>query len=926
MKPLKLTISAFGPYADKTEIDLTRLGDSGLYLITGDTGAGKTTIFDAICFALYGQTSGGNREAVMMRSKYAKLATETFVELEFMYKGLTYTVRRNPEYERPKARGEGTTRESAGASLDFSDSRPPVSGVKDVTAEIECIIGLDFSQFSQVAMIAQGDFLKLLLATTNERQKIFREIFNTQPFMAFQDKLNGASNRLSRDYRDIKNIIDKDVERIKCSEDSPCFSILNNIRDNGFASVFDVINVIDEIVKVDEDAAKEFRSQLDEVDKNLEKLNEDIGSQANIDKLTAEKDRLTKWLLDNEPALSRLEESLLTIKDKQAEIEKINTEIINAEKEVEDLNKLNNLQAIINDQSITLGAYEDEASKNGRELSEIKEEVVKSETEITKLQGAETAKEELNGKVIGLNNSMDVLKEIIEYINEFRSISKNEKAAKDEFINLNAEFDKIKVNYENQYQLFLNEQAGILGSELVDGLACPVCGSTEHPNIARVSEGALTRTELMNLKEKVEAERGLVELKSKKAGEIASQKETLKNVVISKLKVVNCSIEQGSPSEIREMLMADLKELTDKLNAIKEEINSKDRDIKYRKSLEQKLLEIKAKSKKIEERNEELMKFTSELNGEIKAEKAKVLEMSKGLNNNSLEGAKKHVTSLKESKERISSWIERSQKSYDDGKKLVTDNQASLDTIKKQLDGVISRDITILEEQRQTLLLNKRNTSEVFNETEARRQLNDKYREAIKINGNKISKIEDEMKSLESLANTMNGQISGKEKIMLETYIQMTYFDRVINQANPRLLKMTDGQYEMRRKTNGAGRQAQTGLELEVIDHYNGSNRSVKTLSGGESFMASLALALGMSDVIERSAGGIQIESLFVDEGFGSLDDESLNQAINVLGGLTVGNRMVGIISHVSELKERIDKKIIITKTISDGSKIAIES
>ncbi|MEG2298264.1 MAG: SMC family ATPase, partial [Anaerovoracaceae bacterium] len=251
-------------YADKTEIDLTKLGESGLYLITGDTGAGKTTIFDAICFALYGQTSGGNREANMMRSKYANLATETFVELEFMYKGVQYNVRRNPEYERPKARGEGMTKESARATLEFRDSRPPISGVKDVTSAIEDIIGLDFSQFSQVAMIAQGDFLKLLLATTNERQKIFREIFNTQPFMIFQERLNGASNRLTKEYRDIKNIIDKDVERIRCTEDSSCFSILKNIRENGFASVVDIINVIDEVVKTDEDKVKEYREQLNE--------------------------------------------------------------------------------------------------------------------------------------------------------------------------------------------------------------------------------------------------------------------------------------------------------------------------------------------------------------------------------------------------------------------------------------------------------------------------------------------------------------------------------------------------------------------------------------------------------------------------------------------------------------------------------------
>ncbi|MEG2298263.1 MAG: SMC family ATPase, partial [Anaerovoracaceae bacterium] len=646
----------------------------------------------------------------------------------------------------------------------------------------------------------------------------------------------------------------------------------------------------------------------------------------NLDKLNLEKNRISKWLLDNKPQLAKLEERLLTISQKKSEVEKINTDIVLGENEVTELTKLNNLKTKINSQSKDLKKYEEEANSNSKSLDDINHEITKSEEEIAKLQGAEIAKEELNGKVIGLNNSRDIVREIIDYLSKFLSISQQEIGAKEEFLKCNKEFEIIKDTYEKQYQMFLNEQAGILGSELTPGNPCPVCGSIDHPNIAQISEGALARSELMELKNKVEAERQIVESKSKRVGELTTQKETLKKVAVSKLKTVNYSIEQGTPSEIKDMLMKDLEDLKDKVNVINQEINNKDMEINHRKSLEQNVEIIRTRAKNLELSNDKLGKLISELKGEIKSEKAKAEDMAKGLKNTNLEEAQKQVRDLKESKSKLNSWISSMEKAYEEGKKLVTDNQAALDTIEKQLEGVTLLDMTSLENKRQDLLGYKKTISEGFNDTDARRQLNDKYREAIKNNGNKISKIEEEMKSLDSLAGTMNGQLAGKEKIMLETYIQMTYFDRVINQANPRLLKMTDGQYEMRRKKDGAGRQTQTGLELEVIDHYNGSNRSIKTLSGGESFMASLALALGMSDVIERSAGGIQIESLFVDEGFGSLDDDSLNEAINVLGSLTVGNRMVGIISHVSELKERIDKKIIITKTISDGSKIAIES
>ena len=229
MRPIRLVMSAFGPYAGRTELELSKLGTSGLYLITGDTGAGKTTIFDAIAFALYGEASGTAREAGMLRSQYADITTPTEVELTFEYKGRQYVLRRNPEYTRPRTRGDGLTTEKAGAELHYPDGRVETR-LKDVNRAIVEIMGVDRNQFAQIVMIAQGDFLKLLIAPTEERKKIFQKIFRTERFQLLQDKLKAESNALKNEHEKVSSGLRQYMEGIVCAADSPFADAVKNAR------------------------------------------------------------------------------------------------------------------------------------------------------------------------------------------------------------------------------------------------------------------------------------------------------------------------------------------------------------------------------------------------------------------------------------------------------------------------------------------------------------------------------------------------------------------------------------------------------------------------------------------------------------------------------------------------------------------------
>lgn len=1398
MKPEKLVISAFGPYARETVIDFTRLGESGLYLITGDTGAGKTTIFDAIAYALYGEASGAVREAGMFQSKYARTGTPTFVELTFLCHGRRCRVRRNPEYIRPKERGQGTTTQAAGAELEFFDGRRPVTKQSEVTRAVEELLGLTYGQFTQVAMIAQGSFQKILLSDTTERGTLFRQLFHTELYQELQARLKEEKNACDSEYKEIKRSIGQSMGGASCQGDPDLELKLEELKkvrfegqvENGLELLRELTERGEERLRgLDEEsrelekkiteqagylerlrqnesrkkeleekeeerrkfltelknaeaaseAAKQAGPETDELDKKIQKCREKAGQyrelenkrqglglvenkkseaeliknglfarweelQKELAQKTEERNRLASAGEERERLLARAErlekkrdelagllEAMRAAQKDEAENKEAAAGLERKREETERalLEVRGRAEALGNPEAKraeVLGQYgeqkqrkdsleqkSDEWRASGRALEEQerlclklergqgeqKDEKLRLEASLeaakgleikerdslhevsrwedaerqekaleAQLQEAERAvrraeenqkkaearrneakeeQEELSGRQreihaaelrlsaweqerLRLGNRLSDVRKLLGELGRLEALMAGQKEKKERYLKAAETYKRLQEDYLSLEQSFYDAQAGILAKKLVEGEKCPVCGAKHHPCPAPMPESAPSREELAGKKAMAEEARarmiqsseqarqgedGISEKKEEilsagrelfegagenepeaykgQAGEEALSLQSRLEAGAKEAQAVSGCVEQRAEveerlSEAEKRLQREqagwqksAEELASARTALEEvckrrrqfhESFEEGTDIsrrlfeartallaireqmeRYRKAeesldrlgeslaeLEGKIEESRKKadvergrrdalerqlwselSKECEGESdlagalgleferllgllEKLARQEEQLSAQMK-EKSALTEQAAGLEQQKerlqrekedclrrLEsakeravGARKQIESgLNEAKgllagelpaiyagEALKETALSAVKALSEGLKEVRlslrENEEKQET-KRRLDGLLLELEQSLEKCRvgmeeQKLILarletegnglaarikelqeglgtatEKENEAEllaaekkrkaIFAElerTEAalqkclqrdaglreaieslRRQTEenlDEPREAAELRMLEWKRQKEEVQDrrakqyaacdnnrriyenvqsrraemvlterryswLKALSDTASGGLAQKHKIELETYVQMAYFDRILRKANVRLMTMTGGQYELVRKREQDTKAGKVGLDLNVIDHYNGTERSVKTLSGGETFMASLSLALGLSDEIQASAGGIQLDSMFIDEGFGSLDEEALNQAMKALNGLADGRRLVGIISHVSELKERIDKKILVTKERSGdslGSRIELQ-
>lgn len=1442
MKPLKLTMSAFGPYAGKTEIDFGRLGGQGLFLITGDTGAGKTTIFDAITFALYGEASGEVRESGMFRSKYADEKTRTYVELTFSYQGKVYKVTRNPEYQRPKDRGTGFTLQKAEATLEFPDVRQPVSRAREVTKAVTELIGLDCRQFSRIVMIAQGDFQKLLISGTETRGEIFRQIFHTALYQELQNRIRDAVKEIGKEYDDIRKSISQYMDDVVC-EDDPALAFelgeLKKIRFEGKlqrgmelleglleqdrhrleeldARQKDLDGRIRKEDRLLEKIAQEQRLlqerqekreqlaqsllQLEEAERALKEAQlcqeecavlagqirtgeEKLKKHAQLEKqqevlqqlsLTLEKEEKEKSYREEmkagrqqeiqekqeqleglknaglekerfcsrkeklEDCLRELEEQQETLclisrqqGEKEAFLKKEQTKeaglteaVGQLESRIGQLQRIDALDASLKGQqeqlaerfhSLERGKADWETAAGsfaaeeavGQRLAEREEALVKKGEALLQesgfLQNAGEKENEMRRQAEALKEKMRSLTGLAERCRQAADLAENaekdrDRAAKQEgavrrklerlqaeweqienadadmirleqeqkqlqekkdgFQNLTEEIgrlqeirkdaeekkkdyraacekrNRLREEYRSLEQTFLDAQAGILAGHLQDDVPCPVCGSIHHPSPAHVlqevpeknaldekrsemiqaetqAEGLSVRAgrlqeqigeeieriwqaavplgigrkeetaeiggqlymrtqeeiaslaereaqlnrahqaaeQVLRRREKLETDLGeererledcskmlqekeralagaeslLLERKEQlydasvketdpdakakrtvengekdrkpaeeicrealellnarlesagldleKAGKEKARLEELQqslNILQKEQEEIKAQAEQSGrrSHSIRGSLLSLQKRLTEQLEAegaalpeahgtelpelsctddpqrvkrpgadvsrlaeavekvlctLRERLDEISRqrkqaaeDIRERErctqekgrqeqqqllcrqsiqdagsaievfknrrteaerrltdclqktdmpwgerwnraadfSMEEKLQcqkeavnclrkELDGLKDAIEEsgkrllRKDELERQIPELTALLErlTEEVRRCEIRlAGLRTEEAAAGRLTEELLRElegqSREKLETWVEE-QKTR---KELLEQNllqaqerqlgcreqtvllQSAVDTLQKQLEGAETASVEEITDRKEEWKRQKEKISGARDDRYTALKRNSAICEAVRDRQKTMAGAEEEYIWMKALSDTACGTLSGKRKIELETYVQMNYFDRILRRANLRLLTMSSGQYELKRQEDGENLKGKAGLELNVIDHYNGSERSVKTLSGGESFQASLSLALGLSDEIQSCAGGIRLDAMFVDEGFGSLDEEALNQAMKALNGLAEGQRMVGIISHVAELKERIEKKIVVTK------------
>lgn len=1434
MKPWKLTLCAFGPYAEKTVIDFQALGKQGLYLITGDTGAGKTTIFDAITFALYGEASGEVRESEMFRSKYAKAETPTYVELQFYYHGKFYTVTRNPEYQRPKGRGTGFTLQKSDASLIYPDDRQPITKTKDVTKAVTELIGLDYRQFTQISMIAQGDFQKLLLAGTVERSEIFRKIFHTGQFQQIQNKLKDIVKEQWSQYEKIRMSIEQYMSGVICRNNPLLDKEWEDLKQTGFqGKVERGLELLDLFIKEDGISLEKLDCQIKELERQIQQEDQLLGkirknhqleeelnkNQHSLEDLAPEIEQIAiQWkeaqnaLLDCEKLSTLIQEGMENLKkfqsleeDRKAyrkKNEKI-TEITNGmkekevqifqlEKEMKEerdsletlktageererltyqkerlsqqekqwhslLEKLSELdreqrntqnslkqkqeqekqtflliekqvsrieelqdrdamlvsfkgrQAILEKQKIDLEQHgrewervvqqidqqesdmkkllneeislkkkADENQKKLKDLNKAGEEEMECRHQMEKLAKESQRLIELTEKKAKASNSAQLvkkqwetllkeeedrkihlaalqkewekgqdaelnliyqeqeitvlesrkchIKDIIQSVERLEEQKQNLKEIQKTYGMASDNRDKVRNHFNKLEHLFLDAQAGMLAQHLIEGDPCPVCGAVHHPVLAELPLEVPEKRELDRKKEELSQLEARVQLLSgdarhiqeqiKKEEEAISQmgkelveeanlermaekakeellligekeeecrkkiyfiqtskerKKELDGILLEEQEALGAlkekrkdiekmlAVEESQQLEIQRQIKAaigdmeylepewsqkleesqylseglteamvltdiktavairlqqaeeayekagqrkieydrrlleergvqkDLTDLSDKkselqkerdfLNGrrqiqekqLKEELKTirteagipdteennlcylavkevlawlveqiegicqkqklAEAEIRQRNDLKQEkqrldgiwsqcqetIQELNSRLEVLKNRYNDARKetigyltredmpwkeqyknaasmtdkeqqqaaasaqvclkealeqlqteiFQNQQNLERKAQGEKRLETKKNQEKYLEEESKQYAILLagleiergqleesikekeqilgsqsrEEIEDQIRNWKEQMEKleqqwkqadlKYQKCQKQEAALKSSIDTLKNQLQDMDEGLETEIVERKQALSQQRAELTQQKTEQYAVYKNNMEIYLLVGERQDSMIIAEKEYIWRKALADTANGTLSGKQKIELETYVQMKYFDRILRKANLRFLTMSNGQYELKRQENGKNRREKAGLECNIIDHYNGTERSVKTLSGGESFQASLSLALGLSDEIQSYSGGIQLDTMFVDEGFGSLDGEALNQAMKALNSLTNGNRMVGIISHVSELKDRIDKKVIVTKNRSKdglGSSIRIEA
>lgn len=912
MRPLKLTVSAFGPYAGTMELDFEKLGQSGLYLITGDTGAGKTTIFDAICFALFGEASGSSREPGMLRSKYADPKTPTEVELKFAYGGREYTVRRSPEYMRPKGRGEGMTKQAADARLICPDGKD-VTKLKEVNAAIREIIGLDRGQFSQVSMIAQGDFLKLLLAGTRERQEIFRSIFNTNLYVVLQKKLSEDANVVRSQWDDTRLSIRQYVDGIVCEPDTP-------LADAGDLPIAEVTELLDQSLAEDAALQRQLGEQLAAVEKALEDAAalmtkaEQREKTAAVLKATEDAEKAAAALLEQRQAALEAERAR---KPKQDALQKKITELELLLPSYDELEKLIAQQA---QASAELEQAASGAAKAQQEHAALLEALEQLKQERKSLENAGAEKEKLLRQMQEQSDRKQRLESLIADAKNLHAQQDLLTKLQKDYLEKEATAAGLQSTFESKNRAFLNEQAGIIAGTLAAGIPCPVCGSTEHPSPAVLTKDAPTEADVKKAKTAAAQAQRETEDASRKAGEQKGKVTTSEDAIQKELEVL---LDGAAVEEAEARAAIELSALEAPMDDLRKQIR-KAEQAENRKAALDRLIpeqETAAAGKEttftaLKEKMAGLQASTEEWDRQIKALRSRLSFPGKA-------AAQEEKAAQEAGLKTLQAALKQAEEAHAACEKEWTALSAQIHQLRSQLAELPEIDRAAQEARKEELTGQKNAITEQQKTVHARMTANAASRKNIQAKSDQLTALEEKLTWMRALANTANGQVAGKEKLMLETYIQTTYFDRIVARANVRLMKMTGGQYDLKRRTVAENARSQSGLELDVIDHYNGSERSVKTLSGGESFKASLALALGLSDEVQMSTG-IHLDTLFVDEGFGSLDPESLDQAYRTLAGLTEGNRLVGIISHVAELKEKIDKQIVVTKEKSGGSQATI--
>ena len=933
MKPIKLIISAIGPYADEPlEIDFSQFSGKGLFLISGDTGAGKTTIFDAICFALYGETSGHYRDTKNLRSQYAAPGTKSYVDFYFTHQGEEYRIYRQPGYLRAKQRGEGLIEEKEKAVL-YCGAETPQEGKTQVDRRIKELLSISFEQFKQIAMIAQGEFWELLNASTQERTEILRTIFMTERYQRLEQKLRERRNAGLNEKKRLENSVVQYFNEAAAGPKSQLAEDLQKLQEQTAASggAWDLAAMLDLLAALlAEDEAENtlVQADLQAANKLLDERKKAlIEAQTNnrlLDRLAEHQER-QRQLAAQGPTMEGQAQLLQRQKAARREVQPVFQRWQEAQAQAA------KTAAAIERQSQALAQAEAALQRAAAVLTP--EQLQQAPVQLAKSQQQQKEWERVAGELNRLLHQ--VITAYNEDVEEWRKKQQNFEAARDRYNQLDGE-------YKQQEQILENCRAGILAQTLAEGQPCPVCGSTNHPRPAQLPAEAVTEADLKESKAALERARqakdDLLKEVEKAKGVLQKQGEQLKQQVLKAL------AEAGQP-QTEETAKGEV--LTAQLQQAAQDIDGKIKDEKRKqRELGQKCLayieatlpqnaarpgSVKQAIELAQQAAAEVQRLQSTAAGSLETLRQSLREQQTGVEACQAEFAavlqekgfadEAQFKSLLATEEEISQTEER----LNQYRQAVQTNKEQLAQATEDAAGKTRQDEAALQQQVQAQARLVADLQTESNLLQTRLTQNGRLQQNIAAQKEPLAAACQESQLCSQLYNLISGNISEKNKITFEQYIQAAGFDNIIAAANRRLLPMSDGQFELFRVQEAGNKRSKASLDLEVQDNFTGQRRPVGNLSGGESFKASLSLALGLSDTVSGDLGGVQMDVLFVDEGFGTLDRKSIENALDILLSLSGANKLVGIISHREELVENIPQQIRVRKS-KNGSSIEIDT
>ena len=912
MKPVRLTMNAFGPYAAQVVLDMERLCSGGLYLICGDTGSGKTMLFDAITYALYGEASGNTRDAAMLRSKYAEPAEYTYVEMEFDLSGERYTVHRTLGREKEK-NGEKVLEKSTDAWLRYPDGRVTTKH-KDVTAAVCALTGLDRERFRRTVMIAQGEFRELLDAKTEDRMVILRNIFGTGLYERFAN----TAKQLASEEKKRADVLRQELAGCKLMFDV-----------GADTELAEKLAGIPEFLPPDlEETVQAFLDRQEAERTRLEKQRDTETAETETARymLTrAEADvENERRLAAAKAELARAENTRNTAEERCAETAGYRAEAVRCrEKSAAILSRA--------DEYTELEQLRGSLAEDEREIRECDAGIARYEKRIFLMEaeierageGMEQAKNEADGAELYQAERRLVQEEgkrlaiVLERIAQYEKIVPEQEAETAKYRKSAAEKVRLQTLCAEEERRYFDGLAGVLAAELRDGEPCPVCGSMEHPAPAVSGGETVTRAGLAKLRAECESAAKTAEKFAVNAGRLRGIRKQLTEELCSEAgtDIPEESAEAAWISCYKEEAEKRYRELAERSRELRGKAERCAEAGQRFAELEEKLKRYQQLCTEERGMREQLVKRKDALWAADEEKKERIAQVSGRLPYATLAELKREAAILTERAETLEKEADTAVQIFTEAAAQVKNCQGVCDTLAGQLADSCAAHCEEFRETYERCRVALAETGEALVRLSGVLEKNRAAALMLRQAGGKLAESEKRSVLYAQISDTANGNIKGKERIMLETFWQVRLFERIIRLANIRLMKMTDGRYELLRRSGAENLRSKSGLELDIRDHWNGSVRSVKTLSGGESFTASLALALALSDETEAEAGGVKIDAMFIDEGFGSLDETALDMAMAVLKLQSIAGRSVGIISHVAGLRERIERKIVVTKS-----------